>query len=46
VLSYSVRLQEGTISFSDTSRPLPAAFAKLTAFTAEVSESVCGIKRG
>jgi hypothetical protein len=46
VLSYRVQLQEGTISFSDTSRPLPAAFAKLTAFTAQVSESVCGIKRG
>ena len=46
VLSYRVQLQAGTISFSDTSKPLPAAFAKLTAFTADVSESVCGIKRG
>lgn len=46
VLAYRVRLQAGTISFSDTSRPLPAAFARLTAFTADVSESVCGIKRG
>jgi hypothetical protein len=45
VLSYRVRLQPGTISFSDTSKPLPAAFARLTAFTADVSESVCGIKR-
>jgi hypothetical protein len=46
VLSYRVRLQAGTLSFSDTSRPLPGAFARLTAFTADVSESVCGIKRG
>jgi hypothetical protein len=46
VLSYRVRLQAGTVSFSDTSRPMPAAFARLTAFTADVSESVCGIKRG
>jgi hypothetical protein len=46
VLSYRVRLQAGTIAFSDTSKPLPGAFARLTAFTADVSESVCGIKRG
>jgi hypothetical protein len=46
VLSYRVRMQAGTVSFSDTSRPLPGAFARLTAFTADVSESVCGIKRG
>jgi hypothetical protein len=46
VLSYRVRLQAGTVSFSDTSRPLPGAFARLTAFTADVSESVCGINRG
>ena len=45
VLSYRVRLQAGTVTFSDTSRPLPAAFARLTAFTADVSESVCGINR-
>jgi hypothetical protein len=46
VLSYNVRMQEGTISFSDTSRPMPGSFARLTAFTADVSESVCGIKHG
>jgi hypothetical protein len=46
ILSYNVRLQAGTVSFSDTSRPMPSAFARLTAFTADVSESVCGIKRG
>jgi hypothetical protein len=45
VLSYTVRLQAGRVAFSDTSRPLPASFARLTAFTADISESVCGIKR-
>lgn len=46
ILSYRVRLQAGTVSFSDTSRPMPGSFARLTAFTADVSEGVCGIKRG
>jgi hypothetical protein len=45
VLSYRVELQAGRVSFSDTSRPLPGAFARLTAFTADISEDVCGIKR-
>jgi hypothetical protein len=45
VLSYRVRLQAGTVAFSDTSRPLPPAFARLTAFTADVSEDVCGVNR-
>jgi hypothetical protein len=46
VLAYDVELQEGRVAFSDTSRPMPAAFARLTAFTADISEAVCGIKRG
>jgi hypothetical protein len=46
VLSYRVELQAGRVSFSDTSRPLPASFARLTAFTADISEAVCGINRG
>jgi hypothetical protein len=45
VLSYNVRMQAGTVSFADTSRPLPQSFAELTAFTKDVSESACGIKR-
>jgi hypothetical protein len=45
VLSYDVQLQAGRVAFSDTSHPLPAAFARLTAFTADISEGVCGIKR-
>ena len=45
VLSYSVRMQAGTVSFADTSRPLPQSFAELTVFTKTVSEDACGIKR-
>ena len=45
VLSYRVRLEPGEVSFADTSRPLPQSFSKLTAFTADISENVCGITR-
>jgi hypothetical protein len=45
VLSYRVRMEAGTITFSDTSRPLPPALARLTAFTKDVSEDVCGLVR-
>jgi len=45
ILSYRVRMQAGTIAFSDSSRPLPKAFTRLTAFTKDVSEGVCGITR-
>ena len=45
VLSYRVRLEPGEVSFADTSRPLPESFSKLTAFTADISENVCGISR-
>lgn len=45
VLEYRVRMEAGTLAFADTSRPLPSAFARLTAFTSDVSEQVCGIVR-
>jgi hypothetical protein len=45
VLSYKVRLQAGTVAFADTSRPLPRSFTELTAFTKDVSENVCGLRR-
>ncbi|MBE2319198.1 hypothetical protein DVA67_024695 [Solirubrobacter sp. CPCC 204708] len=45
VLSYRVRMEAGTLGFADTSRPLPSAFAQLTAFTSDVSERICGIVR-
>jgi hypothetical protein len=46
VLSYRVRMQAGTVAFSDTSRPLPPSFAALTVFTKHVSEDICGLTRG
>jgi hypothetical protein len=45
VLSYKVRMEAGTVAFSDTSRPLPKAFTQLEVFTKDVSEDVCGIRR-
>jgi hypothetical protein len=45
VLSYKVRLEAGTVAFADTSRPLPPSFSKLTQFTKDVSEDVCGLRR-
>jgi hypothetical protein len=40
-----VRMQEGTVSFSDTSEGNPPAFFAIAAFTKDVSERVCGIVR-
>jgi hypothetical protein len=45
VLSYKARMAAGTISFSDTSRPLPRSFTELTVYTKDVAERVCGITR-
>jgi hypothetical protein len=46
VLSYKVRMEAGTVAFSDTSRPLPSEFAELELFTKSISEDVCGLRRG
>jgi hypothetical protein len=45
VLSYRVRMEAGTIAFSDTSRGSPRSFLALAAFTKDVAEDVCGIDR-
>jgi hypothetical protein len=45
VLSYRVRSEAGTVSFSDTSRGNPRAFLRVAAFTKDVAERVCGIVR-
>jgi hypothetical protein len=45
VLSYRVRMEAGTVSFSDTSRGKPRAFLRLAGFTQDVAERVCGIVR-
>jgi hypothetical protein len=44
-LSYRVRLEAGTVGFSDTSRDNPQAFDEVAAFTKDVAERVCGIVR-
>ena len=44
-LSYRVRLEAGTVAFSDTSRGSPQSFYELAAFTKDVAERVCGIVR-
>lgn len=44
-LSYRVRMEEGTVAFSDTSRGNPPSFFQLAAFTKDVAEDVCGILR-
>jgi hypothetical protein len=45
VLSYRVRMEAGTVSFSDTSRGNSRAFLRVAAFTKDVTERVCGIVR-
>ncbi len=45
ILSYKVRLQDGTVGFSDTSRGRPATFNRVAAFSADVIERVCKITR-
>jgi hypothetical protein len=44
-LSYRVRLEQGTVAFSDTSPGSPRSFQQLAAFTKDVTERVCGIIR-
>jgi hypothetical protein len=46
ILSYRVRLEAGTVGFSDTSRGRPATFNRVAAFSADVIERVCKITRG
>lgn len=45
ILSYRVRLESGTIAFSDRSRGIPPSFNRLAAFTADVAERVCKLER-
>jgi hypothetical protein len=45
VLSYRVRMEGGTLAFSDRSPGVPRTFQRLAAFTSDVAERVCGIER-
>ena len=44
-LRYTARMEAGTVAFSDTSRDNPKPFLALAAFTKDVTEDVCGLKR-
>lgn len=44
-LRYRVRLEAGTVEFSDTSRGNPPDFYEVAAFTKDVAEDICGIVR-
>jgi hypothetical protein len=44
-LSYKVRMEAGSVAFSDTSRGNPQSFLLLAAFTKDVTERVCGLER-
>ncbi len=44
-LSYRVRMDGGTVAFSDTSRGNPQSFLALAAFISDVTERVCGLER-
>jgi hypothetical protein len=45
VLSYRVRVQQGTVAFSDSSRRQPRGFLEVAAVTKDITEDVCGLRR-
>ena len=45
VLSYRVRVEQGTVAFSDTSRRQPKGFLEVAAVTKDIAEDVCGLRR-
>ncbi|MCW3009622.1 MAG: hypothetical protein JWO90_26, partial [Solirubrobacterales bacterium] len=45
VFRYVVRGQDGTVSFSDTSRGLPQVFREVAALTRRLAQGPCGLER-
>jgi hypothetical protein len=45
IMRYRVRVEDGTVSFSDTSKGQPAVFFRVAAFTRDVAKNVCGLAR-
>jgi hypothetical protein len=45
VLRYSVRLEDGTVSFADNSAAVSSQDLRLAAFTRDVARAVCGLAR-
>jgi hypothetical protein len=44
-LSYRVRVEQGAVSFSDTSANLPPSFTEVELLSKDIAEDVCGIRR-
>lgn len=44
-LRYTVKTEAGTVAFSDRSEGRPAAFNRVIAFTADVTENICKLER-
>jgi hypothetical protein len=45
VLRYAVRLEEGTVRFSDTSPRQPPVFFRVAALTRQIARGPCGLAR-
>jgi hypothetical protein len=45
VFRYAVRGQDGTVSFSDTSKNQPATFRDIAALTRRIAKGSCGLER-
>jgi hypothetical protein len=45
VLAYSVRSQQGTVAWADTSRPLPERYLRLAFLARQIAQRVCGLPR-
>jgi hypothetical protein len=45
ILSYKVSVEQGTVSFADTSARLPPSFTAVEVLTKDIAEEVCRISR-
>jgi hypothetical protein len=45
ILRYRIKTQDGTVTWADTSRPLPERYLQLAFFARRVSTGVCGLNR-
>jgi hypothetical protein len=45
IMRYDVRSEDGSVTFSDTSRGQPQAFYRLAKLTRDIARGVCGLPR-
>jgi len=45
LLSYALRTQDGTVTWSGVSRPLPSRYFRLAFLTRQIAMGVCGLPR-